>query len=181
MKMNQIFKGHSPASDAEEKYTRRAHHMFKKHTRAERDAIKRMHHSQHEEVEVNEVSSELLGRYVKKASRDMHTQSWKSARATLEGGQDKTAQRKLQNRVTGTRRAIKRLTKEEIDQIDELSKNTLQSYVNKHPSYGKDRAENKNIKLAHNKIARKEDEEDNERSDAASRGDYKKISYRKAR
>jgi len=92
-----------------------------------------------EEVEqVDEISKAKLGRYINKAKDSIDMTSYRS------GIKDGTAissstpyksnnplEKKLSKRHKGIETAVKKLTKEESEQIDELSKKTLGSYVNK--------------------------------------------------
>jgi hypothetical protein len=92
-----------------------------------------------EEVEqVDEISKATMGRYINKAKDSIDMTSYRS------GIKDGTAissstpyksnnplERKLTKRHKGISMAVKKLTKEESEQIDELSKKTLGSYVNK--------------------------------------------------
>lgn len=82
---------------------------------------------QKEEVElVSELKKSTLGSYVKKASWDAAV---KAAAGRTEPGKGHTT--KSVNRLDGIAKATDRLTKEEIEQIDELKKSTLGSYVKK--------------------------------------------------
>lgn len=82
---------------------------------------------QREEVEVvSELKKSTLGSYVKKASWDAAV---KAAAGRTEPGKGHTT--KSVNRLDGIAKATDRLTKEEIEQIDELKKTTLGSYVKK--------------------------------------------------
>jgi hypothetical protein len=92
-----------------------------------------------EEVEqVDEISKATMGRYINKAKDSIDMTSYRS------GIKDGTAissstpyksnnplEKKLSKRHKGIETAVKKLTKEESEQIDELSKKTLGSYVNK--------------------------------------------------
>lgn len=92
-----------------------------------------------EDVEqVDEISKATMGRYINKAKDSIDMTSYRS------GIKDGTAissstpyksnnplERKLTKRHKGISMAVKKLTKEESEQIDELSKKTLGSYVNK--------------------------------------------------
>ncbi len=97
-----------------------------------------------EEVEqIDELSKKTLGSYVKKASTDQylkgqavqyHTNKAQTADGVF-AKQSKTkhydaadkALKKASNRDTGIGRAVDRMTKEEVEQIDELSKKTLRA------------------------------------------------------
>jgi hypothetical protein len=92
-----------------------------------------------EEVEqVDEISKATMGRYINKAKDSIDMTSYRS------GIKDGTAissstpyksnnplEKKLTKRHKGIETAVKKLTKEESEQIDELSKATLKSYGNK--------------------------------------------------
>ena len=89
-------------------------------------------HQKHESVEesqLNELSPKTLGSYVKKA----HTQSSQNSHYIGMGNNDpetrEKAIRSMKNRTKGIRKAVDRLTNEQ--QLDELSKGTLGSYVKK--------------------------------------------------
>jgi hypothetical protein len=92
-----------------------------------------------EEVEqVDEISKATMGRYINKAKDSIDLTSYRS------GIKDGTAissstpyksnnplEKKLTKRHKGIETAVKKLTKEDAEQIDELSKKTLGSYVKK--------------------------------------------------
>jgi hypothetical protein len=82
-----------------------------------------------EEVEeLDELSKKTLGSYVKKASRNLAGREYKR-------GAEKDASmsnlQKSYKRDMGIAKAVDKLTKEEVEQIDELKKSTLGSYVKK--------------------------------------------------
>jgi hypothetical protein len=82
-----------------------------------------------EEVELDEISKKTLGSYVKKASSDMANNAYAlGARDPLKkpGSWNKAFKRKA-----GIAKATDRLTKEEVEQLDELSPNLLHRYVKK--------------------------------------------------
>jgi hypothetical protein len=94
-----------------------------------------------EEVELDELSKKTLGSYVKKAGADnlslgakisktANSDNYSKALAYVRGSKDnlKTLRRKASNRTVGINRAADKLTKEE-QELDELSKKTLGSYV----------------------------------------------------
>jgi hypothetical protein len=102
--------------------------------------------SMREEVEqVDEVSKATLGSYIKKASVDAIKQgkiahlkkhSLAISRKPEKHDDQKAKEiekinKKAQNRLTGISKATDRLTKEEVEQVDEVSKATLGSYVKK--------------------------------------------------
>jgi hypothetical protein len=74
-----------------------------------------------EEVQIDELSKGLVARYANKVA--------KTTQANYDKSKDKF--QFSSNRQDGMKNAVKRLTKEESEQIDELSKKTLGSYVNK--------------------------------------------------
>lgn len=98
-----------------------------------------------EEVEqIDELDKKTLGSYVRRASVDayrrgqdveMHSTSRGRANsygaARRHGELEDKGRRKANNRIVGIDRATQRLTKEEVEQIDELKKSTLASYVKK--------------------------------------------------
>lgn len=91
-----------------------------------------------EEVEdLEEISRKTLGSYVKKAGgadRNSLAQNIKTQMSAAAFGDKETykqSQRAANNRSTGIQRAADRLAKEEVEQIEEISKKTMGSYVNK--------------------------------------------------
>jgi two-component sensor histidine kinase len=88
---------------------------------------------QNEEVELGEeceilaeLDKKTLGSYVKKASTSLASNAMKAADRT-----DKKSFRKAVNRMSGIQIAADKLAKEEVEELDELSKSTLGSYVKK--------------------------------------------------
>jgi hypothetical protein len=85
-----------------------------------------------EDVEqVDELSKGTLGSYVKKASDDARARARIAGTAGPGTKRGKELDDKSRDRVKHIGRAIGKLTKEETEQVDELSKKTLGSYVNK--------------------------------------------------
>lgn len=86
-----------------------------------------------EEVEqVDEISKETMGRYINKAKDSIDTNSWRQGHR--EGSKMNPSgrfEKKLSKRHKGIETAVKKLTREEAEQIDELSNKTLGSYVSK--------------------------------------------------
>ena len=87
-----------------------------------------------EEVEeLDELSKKTLGSYVKKAAGNM------AGNATVGAAQASSSmkqsspdvKRNIKNRMTGIAKATDKLTKEEAENLDELSKKTLGSYIKK--------------------------------------------------
>lgn len=73
-----------------------------------------------EEVEqIDEVSPSTLGSYVKRASQDAVTKAMKYASKRDESGKESGTLKKISNRESGIRKATDRLTKEEIEQLEE--------------------------------------------------------------
>jgi hypothetical protein len=88
--------------------------------------------------QLDEISKKTLGSYVTKAHDQLmkHTASvnFKSGRGdsdVLSYTHEPTTARKTANRTKGVATAIGKLTKEEVEELDELSKATLGSYVKK--------------------------------------------------
>lgn len=84
-----------------------------------------------EEEQIDELSKDTMGRYVNKAADRMSTQG---VTAGLKIAADEKSKKNFDNiakRQKGIATAVKKLTKEESEQIDELSKKTLGSYVKK--------------------------------------------------
>lgn len=82
-----------------------------------------------EEVEqLDELSPNTLHSYIKKAvdNKGMHDRT-----VGRSGYKDRDSIRKSDNRVRGITGAVKKLTKEEVEQLAELSPNTLHSYIKK--------------------------------------------------
>jgi len=90
-----------------------------------------------EEVEqVDELSKSTLGSYVKKASGSAATHTGAAAAygsSSKSPDPKKMAQHQAvaTKRSTGIAKAVGKLTKEEVEQVDELSKSTLGSYIKK--------------------------------------------------
>jgi hypothetical protein len=99
-----------------------------------------------EEVEqIDEISKETLGSYIKKATSDVGARMYGAGMssvaavhaghrtvqgANLNAGSVKSAT-KANKRKAGIDKATDKLTKEEVEQIDEISKETLGSYIKK--------------------------------------------------
>ena len=79
-----------------------------------------------EAEQIDEISKQTLGSYVKKASFDRGL-------AGMEVGAlgAKSSLERMKKRQAGIVKATNKLTKEEVEQIDEVSKDTLTSYVHK--------------------------------------------------
>jgi hypothetical protein len=93
-------------------------------------AIERQSKKTNEEVEeLDEVSKATLGRYINKAKDSIDATSWKQGYREAARKPLSSFEKKLTKRHKGISMAVKKLTKEEADQIDELSKKTLGSYI----------------------------------------------------
>lgn len=90
-----------------------------------------------EAEELDEVSKATLGRYINKAKDQVDAASWRSGyRAAKPNDPNSQAiinakEKQLSKRHKGIETAVSKLTKEEAEQIDELSKDTLKSYMDK--------------------------------------------------
>lgn len=86
-----------------------------------------------ESVEVTEVSKELAGRYAKRANGENTAYSFfdgaNSSKRNPDPEEFKKSRRKSQNRQVGIDRALRRLTREDVEQVDEISKKKLARYV----------------------------------------------------
>jgi hypothetical protein len=95
-------------------------------------AKKAMNAQKNEEVEViDELSKATMGRYIKKAATKIGTQG---VTAGLKIAKDERSQKNFDTigkRERGISTAVKKLTKEDVEQVDEISKATLGSYVKK--------------------------------------------------
>jgi hypothetical protein len=80
---------------------------------------------------INEISKGTLGRYINKAKDSIDTASYRQGHKEAHGSSSKPLEKKLTKRHKGISTAVNKLTKEESEQIDELSKKTLGSYVKK--------------------------------------------------
>ena len=88
--------------------------------------------------QIDEISKATMGRYINKAKDAIDAASWKSgyrsARPNRLSDRDdiiKAKEKLLSKRHKGIETAVKKLTREEAEQIDELSNRTLGSYVKK--------------------------------------------------
>ena len=80
---------------------------------------------------INEISKGTLGRYINKAKDSIDMASYRQGHKEAHGSSSKPLEKKLTKRHKGISTAVNKLTKEESEQIDELSKATLGSYVKK--------------------------------------------------
>jgi len=99
----------------------RAHNAKTAETKAY-NQLKDVHHVKiKEEVQIDELSKGLVAKYANKVA--------KTTQANYDKSKDKF--QFSSGRQDGMKNAVKRLTKEEAEQIDEISKKTLANYVNK--------------------------------------------------
>ena len=84
-----------------------------------------------EDEQIDEVSKATLGRYINKAKDSIDTASYRQGHKEAHGSSSKPLEKKLTKRHKGISTAVNKLTKEDAEQIDELSKATLGSYVKK--------------------------------------------------
>lgn len=92
-----------------------------------------------EDKQIDELSKSTLGKYVKKSADSMASAAGRvSDKMTTSKDRDASID-KLYNRRKGIEKATNRLTKEESDQIDELSQNTLRQYHGKAAADYKDK------------------------------------------
>ena len=83
--------------------------------------------------QLDELSKSTLGSYVKKAGDDYTKREVRIDRALSKDitADTKAAEKKQSNRKTGISKAVDKLTKEEVEDLDEVSKATMASYANK--------------------------------------------------
>jgi hypothetical protein len=84
-----------------------------------------------EEEQIDEISKGTLGRYINKAKDSIDTASYRQGHKEAHGSSSKPLEKKLTKRHKGISTAVNKLTKEESEQIDELSKGTMGRYINK--------------------------------------------------
>ena len=121
--------------------------LKKKHGMSDEQAkkhIRRLMGMKEEVEQIDELSKATLGSYVKKASRtatvdrkiagDFENQANKSRTPSMKAASQSLADKwksKAWKRLNNIDKAIDRLTKEEVEQVDELSQNTLRNYHGK--------------------------------------------------
>lgn len=109
------------------------------HTKIERDEARvakmlaARSKQRNEEVEqVDEISKATMGRYINKAKDSIDLTAWRQGhREAGAGNPSGQLEKKLSKRHKGIETAVKKLTKEDAEQIDELSKGTLGKYIYK--------------------------------------------------
>jgi hypothetical protein len=81
--------------------------------------------------QIDEISKATMGRYINKAKDSIDTASYRQGHKEAHGSSSKPLEKKLTKRHKGISTAVSKLTKEESEQIDELSKATMGSYIKK--------------------------------------------------
>jgi len=83
--------------------------------------------------QIDELSKPTMGRYINKAKDSIDMASYRQGEYHGDIGSPRynNLEKKLSKRHRGIETAVKKLTKEESEQIDELSKATMGSYINK--------------------------------------------------
>ena len=82
--------------------------------------------------EIHEISKPTLGRYINKAKNSIDLTAWRQGyKEAGAGNPSKHLEKKLSKRHKGIETAVNKLTKEDAEQIDEISKATLGSYIKK--------------------------------------------------
>jgi hypothetical protein len=84
-----------------------------------------------EAEQIDEISKGTLGRYINKAKDSIDTASYRQGHKEAHGSSSKPLEKKLTKRHKGISTAVSKLTKEDAEQIDELSKGTMGRYINK--------------------------------------------------
>ena len=81
--------------------------------------------------QIDEISKATMGRYINKAKDSIDTASYRQGHKEAHGSSSKALEKKLSKRHKGIETAVKKLTKEDAEQIDELSKDTMGRYIKK--------------------------------------------------
>ena len=81
--------------------------------------------------QIDELSKPTMGRYINKAKDSIDMASYRQGHKEAHGSSSKPLEKKLTKRHKGIETAVGKLTKEESEQIDELSKDTMGRYINK--------------------------------------------------
>jgi hypothetical protein len=82
--------------------------------------------------QIDEISKPTLGRYINKAKNSIDLTAWRQGyKEAGAGNPSKQLEKKLSKRHKGIETAVNKLTKEDAEQIDELSKGTMGRYINK--------------------------------------------------
>lgn len=106
-----------------------------------------VHHVYQEEVEIDgeqldELNKSTLGSYVKKATRSTATNAWKAGTHTAFDPKAQEDERskafvKANKRMSGVNKAVDRLTKEEVESIDEVNHREFAEAGKMHPTMAK--------------------------------------------
>lgn len=81
--------------------------------------------------QIDELSKSTLGSYIRKSAQDVGDIQRDITSNGVGSADYKKLSKLRKNRKTGIDRAVKQLTKEEVEQLDELSPNTLHNYIKK--------------------------------------------------
>jgi hypothetical protein len=93
------------------------------------ERIRRERALRKEEAEgLEEISKGTLGRYINKAKDSIDTASYRQGHKEAHGSSSKPLEKKLTKRHKGIETAVKKLTKEEAESIDEISSAKLRDY-----------------------------------------------------
>jgi hypothetical protein len=85
-----------------------------------------------ESDQIDELSKPTIGRYINKAKNSIDLTAWRQGyKEAGAGSPSKHMEKKLSKRHKGIETAVKKLTKEESENLDELSKATMGRYINK--------------------------------------------------
>ena len=84
-----------------------------------------------ESEQIDELSKATMGRYINRAKDSIDMASYRQGHKEAHGSSSKALEKKLTKRHKGISTAVNKLTKEDAEQIDELSKATMGRYINK--------------------------------------------------
>lgn len=84
-----------------------------------------------EAEQIDELKDKTLGSYINKAKDSIDTASYRQGHKEAHGSSSKALERKLSKRHKGIETAVKKLTREDAEQIDELKDKTLGDYIKK--------------------------------------------------
>lgn len=82
-----------------------------------------------EDEQIDEVSKATLGRYINKAKDSIDTASYRQGHKEAHGSSSKPLEKKLTKRHKGISTAVSKLTKEDAEQIDEISSDMAHRYL----------------------------------------------------
>jgi len=136
-----------------------------------------------ESEQIDELKKSTLASYAKKATDDVSYHSFSAGTRPSKDPERLKDDKKAMNRQAGVNKAVDRLAKEDVEQIDELSKETLGSYLDKKKSEymkGKTQSGSKenakdiqNMGKAHDKMTLKKMKESFEEPVEENAFDYK--------